>query len=339
MITKRRVVLSTKKREPFFERFEAVVYIENISEIQNVWSKNKTPIIVFDHFSHLDIVSYQLIEIPENLVGNIGDFTEFCHQNEFECGEYRTGEVFDTKLERCFLCELARHKGFESLTKYNQFIDKPVDCIIYESENFYVVPELGTLKQGFLMIVPKQHILSVAQFPEELMPEYYEVCRDVEQILLKAFNGKVVSFMEHGSGPSGKTSHKKSIVPAHTHVVVDFILKEKYREMIQMKICKDISSAKYVHYFSYQEGTQGDLLISMDPEVYVQRQFPRQVMAEELGLAPDQYNWRWYEFDEITDATLFHLSRSLKAEREGRIFERTKEFVEGFSMRPKKEED
>ena len=104
-----------------------------------------------------------------------------------------------------------------------------------------------------------------------------------------------------------------------------------------MRVCTDISVAKNVHYFTYQEGTAGDLLVSMDPEVYVQRQFPRQIMAEELELAPDQYNWRWYEFDEITDTTLFKLNKMLRQEPEGtRIWARTNGFVNGFALRPKK---
>lgn len=339
MITKQRVVLRTQKREKFLERFEALKYIASISEIQRVWAKNKTPIIVKNSIENIDIVGYQIIDIPAFLIGKTKEFTEFCYRHEFECGEYRSGEVYDTKLERCFLCELANYKGFENLAKYNQFVEKAVDCIIYESPNFYVVPELGALKMGFLMIVPKRHILSVAQFPEELMPEYNEVCKDVEQILLRAFNGKMVTFFEHGSGPSGKTSHKKSIVHAHTHVVVDFTMKSKYKEMVQLKVCKDISKASNVHYFAYREGTEGELLVSMDPEVYVQRQFPRQVMAEEIGLAPDQYNWRWYKFEEITDATLFYLCKALEKEKEGRIFERTRDFVRGFKLRPEKESD
>lgn len=336
MITKNRVVLETRKEEEFLKRFEAIEYVERFSQIKEVWDRNKTPAISEEKLSKISIIEYQIIQIQEELIGDIEEFTDFCHKNGFECGEYRTGEIFDTKKERCFMCELAKHRGFENLEKYNQFVEKPVDCIIYESENFYVVPELGALKQGFLMIVPKAHILSVAQFPEELMPEYYQVCEDVEEILLKTFDGKEVVFMEHGSGPSGKTSHKKSIVHAHTHVVVDFKLKEKYKNMIQMKVCDDISVAKDVHYFSYQESSKGQLLIAMDPEVYVQRQFPRQIMAEELGFAPNQYNWRWYEFEEITDATLFHINNMLKNETKGRIFERTQAFVSGFSKRERK---
>ena len=336
MITKKRVVLETNKGNDFFERFEAIEIIERLSQIQDVWSRNKTPMLSKESVSKLSIASYQLVKVPEELIGNKDAFTDFCHSNGFECGEYRTGVIYDTNEEPCIFCQMAKYKGFSNLEKYNQFVEKPVDCIIYESPNFYVVPELGALKQGFLMIVPKEHILSVAQFPEELMPEYYEVCKDVEEILLKAFKGKSVAFMEHGSGPSGKTSHKKSIVHAHTHVVVDFELKEKYQRMVQMKKCENISDASDVHYFSYQQSTDGQLMIAMNPEVYVQRQFPRQVMAEEIGLAPDQYNWRWYEFDEITDATLFHLNKMLRREKSGRIFERTRDFVKGFSRRERK---
>lgn len=152
-------------------------------------------------------------------------------------------------------------------------------------------------------------------------------------MLKVAFDGSSVTFWEHGSGPSGKTSHKKSIVHAHTHVVVDFELKEKYQDMVQLRPCFDITEAKYVHYFSYQEGSKGQLMISMDPSVYIQRQYPRQIMADELGFAPDQYNWRKVKFEENTDATLFHLFRTLKECTDDRIKERTRGFVEGFSNR------
>ena len=74
-------------------------------------------------------------------------------------------------------------------------------------------------------------------------------------------------------------------------------------------------------------------MISMDPSVYIQRQYPRQIMADELGFAPDQYNWRKVKFEENIDATLFHLFRTLKECTDDRIKERTRGFVEGFSNR------
>ena len=332
MITKVRTVLVSRRYDGFLERFEALEIIENPKQIKNVWKRNKTPILIKER--SMESNEFKFIEIPEYLIGREKEFINFCHENVFECGEFKTGNIYDTKFDRCFMCEIGRHRGFASTSLHNQYVEKPVDVIIYESDNFYVVPELGAMLKGYLMIVPKEHILSVAQFPKSYFTEYYEVCEDVEKILLNAFKGSVVTFMEHGSGPSGKTSHKKSIVHAHTHVVVDFTLKKDYKEMVSLKKCEDITLASKVHYFSYQEGCKGDLLISMDPEVYVQRQFPRQVMAEELNLAPGQYNWRENEFKEMTDTTLYYLYKYLSVNQlDERIFKRTKDFVDGFSKR------
>lgn len=336
MLTRQRVCLRTHGYKQFLTGFEALEYIKTGAEIPEVWKRNKTPIV---DIATPDIEGYPLIDVPESLIGNTEAFIDFCHSHEFECGEYRTGKVFDTKDERCFLCEIASHRGFSSLDKYNQFVDDLVDCIIYESQNFYVVPEKGPLgKQGFVMIVSKQHYLSAAQFPEELRQEYYEVRKDVEEILRKAFNGRVVAFWEHGSNPTGLSSHQRAVVHFHEHVLVDWRMKSEYQEMLQMVPCTDISAAKNVSYLSYQEGTDGVLMISMDPRTYRPRQAPRQMIALELGLPDGYYNWRWYAFEETTDATLFHLHKALSQWPNGRIRERTRAFVEGFSKRPKKKE-
>lgn len=335
MITKRQVLLvATEKVINFMVRFEAIARINSISQCEEIWRNNKTPCCMKKQIEG-NLPSYA-IEVKKFGERNVEEFITFCHENGFECGEFKTGHVYDTSKERCILCELANLKGMlASLASYNEMVDKEVDCIIYESRNFYVTSELGAIKPGYLMIVPKEHILSVAQFSKGYMTEYTQVCLDVESILKGTYGmEKSVVFFEHGSGPTGKSSHKKSIVHAHTHVVVDFKLDKKYLKMVQMHPIEDISVARGVHYFSYQEGSDGRLMIAMNPEVYVQRQFPRQVMAEEMGLAPGQYNWRNVEFTENVKAQLYRLYEFLKkGEVSPRIRERTKAFVEGYERR------
>ena len=331
MVSTKKVVIVCHKNSVFMNasRFEAVVPVWNKSEVKKVWDKNKLPIFLeaknFDNIETIELDGEW--EGPER-------FIAFCHSNGVECGEFLTGNVYDTAKERCILCEISNHKGFKGDLKYYNTHVELEDCIIYESPHFYVVPELGSLKQGFLMIVPKSHILSVAQFPEELMPEYHQVCEDVESILQGAYkSNKIVTFMEHGSGPSGLTSHPKSIVHAHTHVVIDFKIPKKYLRLIKMKE-QDISLACRTHYFSYQEGSNGKLLIAMDPEVFVPRQYPRQIMAQQLGYAPNQYNWRNETFSENIVATLYRLHQYLKKEKVNqRIKERTDGFVQGYALR------
>lgn len=344
MITDKRALLLTNSKHvlEFVKNFEAIKVIESVKEIRDTWSKNKTPICLKAIYDEEQVELPEGIDIilwaGEDFLGEVDAFTRFCYENGFECGEYRTGKVYNTHKERCFLCELAHLKGMpNSLAYYNEHVENPVDCIIYESRLFYVVSELGAIKPGYLMIVPKQHILSVAQFPEGFMSEYHQVCADVETILKGAYGqDKTVVFFEHGSGPSGMTSHPKSIVHAHTHVVVGFQIAPKYLEQVQMKKIEDISEAKEVHYFSYQESAYGDLLVCMDPEVYVQRQYPRQIMAKEYGLAPGQYNWRNVAFSENVAAQLYNIYRYLSSGDETlneRIVTRTEGFVKGYIAR------
>ena len=342
MITRRYVLLvvSNKPQLEFCERFEALLPITELKAeiISEVWRKNKIPVILKKQATDIDCNIIPVVELPDKIwtreKESIEEFEDFCHMNLFECGEYRTGLQYDTAKERCFLCELANHKGMLApLSDYNEHIEDEVDCIIYESPRFYIVPELGSILPGYLMIVPKNHYLSVAQMPTTLMNEYRQVCEDIEWILNQVYE-KEVTFFEHGSGPSGLTSHKKSIVHAHTHLVAGFKLAYKYQNMVQLKPIDDIATAKENHYFSYQEGTTGQLMICMDPEVYVQRQFPRQVMAEELGLAPGQYNWRNVKFSENVKATLYRVHKFLKTQNvPARIRERTIGFVEGYERR------
>lgn len=166
MITTKRCILIAEKCE-FLERFEATEFAD-ISEIQNVWKRNKTP-IVSDKLVANKLAGYNVLNVPEEIIGNVEAFTDFCHENGFECGEFISGITYDTAQERCFMCELARHRGMGDLVRYNQYVEKTVDCIIYETENFYVTSELGALKLGYLMIVPKEHILSVLSFRRDFL--------------------------------------------------------------------------------------------------------------------------------------------------------------------------
>ena len=338
MITRNKVLLITKSTAvaKFVRSFEAVEEINDISQTSRVWENNKTPVIL-----GAANVNCPAIYLPEEGFVDDKAFIEFSHENGFECGEMITGIKYDSNQERCILSELASLKGMPTtMETYNRVVDKEVDCIIYSSPHFYVTSELGALKQGYLMIVPKQHILSVAQFYPALMIEYNQVCKDLEYVLKGAYpEASGVTFMEHGSGPSGITSHKKSIVHAHTHVVTDFQLSDHHKRMVKLEPIDDITLANKTHYFSYQEGSDGQLMICMDNNVYVQRQFPRQVMAEDLKLAPGQYNWRKVGFEENVHATLFHVFNYLKnAELPKRIADRTRGFVLGYAKREEHEE-
>lgn len=352
MITEKRWLLVTDRRKVYnaVSEFEAITRINATkvtslsAKVEETFSRNMTPVFYQNGSAGAELLEQykgDILPLPANTLNDgVEEFTTWCYDHGFEPGELQTNKKYDAKKQPCILCAIAQHKGLAPKTvDYNSTVEKEVDCIVYESHNFYVVCELGALKPGYLMIVPKDHeYLSIAQIDDPfLYAEYEMVCEDIETILKGAFGReKEVTFMEHGSGPSGMTSHKKSIVHAHTHVVVDFTLKPKYLDAIQMKPLDDLTQARNTHYFAYKVGAHGQRLCCYDDNVYVQRQYPRQVMAKELGLAPSQYNWRNFNFNENTHATLYRIWYFLKRNfnnLDKRIQRRTCAFYLGYPKR------
>ncbi len=93
---------------------------------------------------------------------------------------------------------------------------------LIESPNFVVLPSLGELVEGWVLVVPKAHFLSLAVLPDSLIPEM----RDLQQIVcerLQRIYGPVAVF-EHG--PAGEQHTVGCGVDhAHLHLVpVDFEL-------------------------------------------------------------------------------------------------------------------
>ena len=98
--------------------------------------------------------------------------------------------------------------------------------IVATTKNFVIMPMVGPLVPGYLLIVPKDHYLSISQLPKEQVEEL----KTIKQELQKVFNetyGKCV-FYEHGalscSLKGGSCSDH-----AHLHIVaVDVDVKEQF---------------------------------------------------------------------------------------------------------------
>jgi len=128
-------------------------------------------------------------------------------------GEYTSDEcVFKFKKGRpesmssCCLCSNI------ASPQLNEIWNKP----LLESEHFVVLPSLGSLVEGWLLIVPKKHFLNMGAIPVEFMQELQSVKLSVGH-LLKAKYGSVCTF-EHGpSKPNKKVGC--SVDHAHLHMV------------------------------------------------------------------------------------------------------------------------
>ena len=321
------------------KNYEAIKLISTTQEVEQVWACNKTPVILEENADEVKKL-YPTIMLPSYIFGQ-EYFINFSHENGIECGEYRSGTKHNTAEDRCFLCAVGRHHDsngnpYPSLAEFNRLTPEVNDVIIYESENFYVKIEYGCMIKGMVMICPKEHILSAARIPNNQMAEYTQVMRDVEFMLKAVYGDEPVIFFEHGSDPSGFSSHKRSIVHAHTHVAWGVKFKQKYLDMVCLKPISSIKVLYNTKYLSYQEGTDGELLAVFDPEVYVQRQYPRQVIGEILGIPNELTNWRKEAFMDNIIGTFDDIYSYIVSNRKflcNRIIKATAGFVAGYPLR------
>jgi ATP adenylyltransferase len=165
---------------------------------------------------------------------------------------------------------------------------------LIESANFKILPSLGALVEGWVLLVPKRHFLSMGSLPESLITEMQQLKEKVCSSLSKTY-GKVSAF-EHGPG------RIQSVVGcgvdhAHLHLVpIDFNLSVAVAPYLPNG--SRWSAASYagcraaardgVNYL-YLEQPIGRGRIVRDSRLG--SQLFRRAVAAHLGV-PDEFDWR-----------------------------------------------
>ena len=305
-----------KKVLKVINHFEATVSrFDDMIDIDHIISCNKNVAleskIAFESIEDGIIAIYVgNYDDENNVINPDGDikkqFEAIADKYDIDIGDYiEDGPTKQPSEQDCILCKIYNNR--------EQKDKKPMDMVIYESENFYVCPAKGSLVPGYLMICPKEHILSMAALPENQRAEFEQVIIDVSYILRNIYKTGIMMF-EHGSGVHGMCKHEKSIVHAHLHILPTEVQLSD-AEIMKIKMHEtsfgDIGQYAKVPYFWYinQRGKQ---MIAADPEVYIPRQYARQVLAESLGIKGELWNWRKNDFKKRIDDSLKSIAEYLK---------------------------
>lgn len=223
----------------------------------------------------------------------LGDFPKLMDSYNIDVGDHESqdsrGDV-SHDASKCLLCKILRKQADN------------VEHIVYQTNNFYVVPGTGAFFEGYLMIVPKRHVMSFANLPKEELEEFYTVLNDIRTILEGIYHKKVFAF-ECGSGRTGAGKHETSIVHAHFHLAPTKmpVLKEVQKSGLNPALIQKEDLEKYGEnpYMLYVD-QEDNWFISCNPQEYYPRQHPRQVLAEYMGCY-ELYNWRVHPFRERMD--------------------------------------
>lgn len=329
-----------KKVLEVIDHYEATVArLDDTVDIDHVIGCNKnvaleSKIAIEDIENGIIAIYVGKYQDENNLIDPNGDikkqFEAIADKYDIDIGDYiEDGPHKQPSEENCIFCKIYNNRECKE--------KKPMDMVIYESENFYVCPAKGALVPGYLMICPKQHYLSIAALPENQREEFKQVVKDFVYILRNIYKTGIMMF-EHGSGVKGMCKHEKSIVHAHLHILPSEVQLSD-AEIMKIKMHEtsfdDIGQYDKVPYFWYinQYGKQ---LITADPEVYIPRQYARQILAESLGIRGELWNWRKNDFKTKIDDTLLSIAEYLKRSHYRlplRIQQRTDAFLSEMTER------
>ena len=88
---------------------------------------------------------------------------------------------------------------------------------LIESDNFVLIPSLGAMVEGWVLVVPKKHCISMGALPVELRNEKQHIERQARALLKSRYGKKILAF-EHGPGAENHGTGC-GVDHAHLHLV------------------------------------------------------------------------------------------------------------------------
>lgn len=180
------------------------------------------------------------------------------------------------------------------------------DSPLFESDNFVVIPSLGALVEGWLLIVPKAHFISFRNLSAALLDEFEELKRHVVQVQQNLY-GAICGF-EHGPAACNRTVGC-GVDHAHFHLVpYSMKLTELATPFLPMNAIWYNCSVHQIKLrvppdkdYLYLEQPIGNGMVLSDDNI--QSQVFRRGIADSEGIS-EQYNWRQFSQQENVIATI-----------------------------------
>lgn len=179
--------------------------------------------------------------------------------------------------------------------------------IIARTQNFNVLPSLGQIVEGYLLIVPVKHYTALADLPTQLVQELSQLCGRVRRALSVTY-GPALLF-EHGvrAGQSGGCG----IDHAHLHAVPFATAREPIEELKHRHSFKVIGGLSGVNgevpqgssYLYYENLSEQPCVFDVD---FMPSQYVRKLLAQSLGI--DLWDWREYGREKALASSIARLS-------------------------------
>jgi len=176
------------------------------------------------------------------------------------------------------------------------------NTIIEETEHFSILTSKGSLCDGYLLIITKEHLNSMNELSSSQKEELIKLIDKYRDKFYKIYNRYPILF-EHGSSDIATTQSSSSVTHAHMHIVNHNFKNEEQiiKNLNLSQVNKDLFfENKNRNYISY---------ISPDYKLYITYNFKptsqqmRIYIANDLGIS-DKYNWKLTNLDENILSTI-----------------------------------
>ena len=210
----------------------------------------------------------------------------------------------------CMQCtDICRFCSIQKGEKIFDIIDTP----ILENENYYLLSSVGSLVEGWCLVIPKKHQYSMKD--HYFKKEFYEFINKCIDIIKKIYSVDRVIVFEHGANKFGSetacgTNHCHiHIVPLKESIMKDIRDELDFETLTFAQISEYVNESEYLLYadiMDLSETSQCHAHILKQPT----SQFFRRVIAKKIG-CPERYNYKEYNNIDISNATFKALQKGI----------------------------
>lgn len=189
------------------------------------------------------------------------------------------------------------------------------DCVLCESENFVVVPTLGSLVEGWVLIITKKHLIRIASLQDDHLEELDCLSKRVCHEIMDCYGP--VAIFEHGpSRPMqavgcGVDHAHLHIVPTHSELIRGLpSITDQDFEWVEVDGVSGLRSYRDSNKeYLYVEQPVGTACVTTSQGFG--SQLFRRVIAHHIG-EPCHYDWKSWEGAENVIRTVKRLAPRLE---------------------------
>lgn len=197
-------------------------------------------------------------------------------------------------------CEFCKELIGERSSFANIYRDVMNNRIIFSGDNFSIIPTIGQIVRGYLLLISNRHKTSIGSLRYNEMQELEKLMSSIERAFLKVY-GKKTIFFEHGIPCDNNERGGCGISHLHLHALPlddDIDLLDEVSKDFNLKRIKQLDELRDIifndkAYILYVNKNKDKFVAEVDK---IPSQYMRFLLAKKIK--HDEWDWRACDYEE-----------------------------------------